>query len=123
MFRILSLCCLVLSLSLGAEAKRITTYEEFKAATDAACMGKAVNASCQVTVDNGATFQVGVCVQLPSSTPGNIQLGCQLNIPDIISSCKNFAFGKDPGSTVTVAALLGLLLLLRRSKRSATLKA
>jgi hypothetical protein len=105
-----------------AALAQVRSYEEIKAAADDACVGKYVNASCRVTLDNGASFQVGICVPLPNSSPTDVNLTCKLNIPDIVSHCKNFALSKDPGTALTIAGLLGLLLFLRRSKRAITLK-
>ena len=119
MLRVLIVSFSVLIASFSLSAKEINSVDEirqdFQQAELDACFGKSLGASCTIEFPGGSV-SVGVCVELPNSSPVGGQLSCQLNIPEL-HGCSSSATGK--GAVVPMLSLAGLLIFLRVRRRQA----
>ena len=95
-------------------AKTIVTDEDsFEKAAMEACQGKSVGVECSIEFEGGS-IGFGVCVEI--SGPAGGYLTCQIDT-NTIGNCKNNSLAT-PSSWLTFGSLAGLLLLIRRRKRS-----
>lgn len=80
-----------------------------------ACEGKSVDAECTILFPGGE-LTIGICIELPDSSPAGGHLSCKID-PSQIPSCNNNATGT-PGMIGLFMAALGGLFFWRRRKAS-----